>query len=124
MSDSVFASNQGRDTFFTRPPASNAAGSGRREQRPDGVELAGGGAPLLDGAWTARATWAAEASTTLRVQLGGNHPCGQVRTALGIVPEPEQCRGCYSVLWTGFSNVSNTMKPSTNESKASTFIDQ
>ena len=57
-------------------------------------------------------TWAAEASTTLRVQLGGNHPCGQIRTALGIVPEPGQCRGCYSVLWTGFSNVSNTMKPS------------
>ena len=57
-------------------------------------------------------TWTAEASTTLRVQLGGNHPCGQIRTALGIVPEPEQCRGCYSVLWTGFSNVSNTMKPS------------
>ena len=54
-------------------------------------------------------TWAANASETLRVQLGDNHPCGQIRTALGLVGEPDLCRGCYSVLWTGFSNQSNSM---------------
>ena len=55
-------------------------------------------------------TWAANASTTLRVQglnSFDNHPCGQIRTALGLVPEPKLCSGCYSVLWTGFSNKSS-----------------
>ena len=55
-------------------------------------------------------TWAANASDTLRVQLNDNHPCGQIRTALGLVGEPHLCRGCYSVLWTGFSNQSNSMR--------------
>ena len=62
-------------------------------------------------AWSADGTtWAANASTTLRVQINGNHPCGQIRTALGLVAEPELCRGCYSVLWTGFSNKSAPMQ--------------
>ena len=59
-------------------------------------------------AWSADGfSWFANASTTLRVQgLNGsdNHPCGQIRTALGLVAEPKLCAGCYSVLWTGFSD--------------------
>lgn len=35
------------------------------------------------------------------VQTDGNHPCGQLRTPLGLVAEPELCKGCYSVLFTG-----------------------
>ena len=62
-------------------------------------------------AWSADGfSWPANASTTLRVQgLHGddNHPCGQIRTALGLVAEPMLCSGCYSVLWTGFSNKSS-----------------
>jgi hypothetical protein len=57
-------------------------------------------------------SWPASASTTLEVQLNGNHPCGQIRTALGLVAEPAICRGCYSVLWTGFSNKSSPMRGS------------
>jgi hypothetical protein len=52
-------------------------------------------------------TWTANATTLLRVQIVG-HPCGQIRTPLGLVPEPEWCVGCYSVLWTGFSNLKGT----------------
>jgi len=44
-------------------------------------------------------TW--DYSSLLTVQLDGHHPCGAIRTPLGLVPEPERCRGCYSVLWTG-----------------------
>ena len=43
-------------------------------------------------------------STLLAVQTGGNHPCGQIRTPLGLAAEPERCRGCYSVLWNGISD--------------------
>eukprot|EP00937_MAST-01D_sp_MAST-1D-sp2_P005586 g5586.t1 len=43
-------------------------------------------------------------STLLAVQVGGNHPCGQIRTPLGLAAEPERCRGCYSVLWNGISD--------------------
>ena len=46
-------------------------------------------------------TWTAEATTLIRVQTGGHHPCGQIRTPLGLVAEPDLCTGCYSVLWTG-----------------------
>lgn len=52
-------------------------------------------------------TWTANATTLLRVQTVG-HPCGQIRTPLGLVAEPERCVGCYSVLWTGFSNLKGT----------------
>ena len=55
-------------------------------------------------------TWTANHSEALRVQLHDNHPCGQIRTALGLVGEPDLCRGCYSVLWTGFSNQSDSMR--------------
>jgi hypothetical protein len=59
-------------------------------------------------AWSADGvSWLANASTTLRVQGlhgSGNHPCGQIRTALGLVAEPKLCTGCYAVLWTGFSD--------------------
>lgn len=44
-------------------------------------------------------TW--QHSALLTVQTGGNHPCGHIRTPLGLVPEPDRCSGCYSVLWTG-----------------------
>merc|ERR1712196_493983 len=53
-------------------------------------------------------TWRANETTLLRVQNGGSHPCGQIRTPLGLVSEPSQCTGCYSVLWTGFSNLTGT----------------
>ena len=60
-------------------------------------------------AWSADGmTWAENSSTTLRVQINGNHPCGQIRTALGLVAEPTLCSGCYSVLWTGFSTLKGT----------------
>lgn len=52
-------------------------------------------------------TWTANATTVLRVQTVG-HPCGQIRTPLGLVAEPERCAGCYSVLWTGYSNLKGT----------------
>ena len=39
-------------------------------------------------------------SQILAVQVS-SHPCGSIRTPLGLVPEPGRCRGCYSVLWTG-----------------------
>ena len=52
-------------------------------------------------------TWTADATTLLRVQTVG-HPCGQIRTPLGLVAEPERCVGCYSVLWTGYSNLKGT----------------
>eukprot|EP01044_Picomonas_judraskeda_P007765 COSAG03_NODE_852_length_5626_cov_3.831011_4_plen_72_part_00 len=44
-------------------------------------------------------TW--DYSALLAVQVNGHHPCGAIRTPLGLAPEPERCRGCYSVLWTG-----------------------
>eukprot|EP00947_MAST-08B_sp_MAST-8B-sp1_P002916 g2916.t1 len=54
-------------------------------------------------------TWTAEATMLLAVQgTGGHHPCGQIRTPLGLVAEPELCTGCYSVLWTGFSTQQGT----------------
>ena len=43
-------------------------------------------------------------STLLAVQTDGNHPCGQIRTPLGLAAEPERCRGCYSVLWNGVTD--------------------
>ena len=53
-------------------------------------------------AWSADGvTW--EDSALLAVQTGGSHPCGQIRTPLGLAPEPEVCTGCYSVLWTGIA---------------------
>ena len=52
-------------------------------------------------------TWTANATTVLRVQTN-QHPCGQIRTPLGLVPEPELCFGCYSVLWTGYSDLKGT----------------
>jgi hypothetical protein len=52
-------------------------------------------------------TWAADAHALLRVQTDG-HPCGQIRTPLGLVAEPEICKGCYSVLWTGYSTLKGT----------------
>ncbi len=55
----------------------------------------------------------------LMVQVGGNHPCGEIRTALGLVPEPNRCKGCYSVLWTGhegdFSPVCHAIIRNVNE---------
>ena len=36
------------------------------------------------------------------VQTDPESQCGLVRTPLGIVPEPETCAGCYSVLFTGW----------------------
>lgn len=53
-------------------------------------------------------TWSANRTTLLKVQTGGHHPCGQIRTPLGLVAEPEHCDGCYSVLWTGFSTLEGT----------------
>ena len=42
-------------------------------------------------------------SAMVPVQTAEKHPCGQIRTPLGMVPEPERCHGCYSVLWTGIA---------------------
>jgi hypothetical protein len=53
-------------------------------------------------------TWTANATALLRVQTDGHHPCGQIRTPLGLVAEPEICAGCYSVLWTGYSALKGT----------------
>eukprot|EP00038_Savillea_parva_P022509 m.37790 g.37790 ORF g.37790 m.37790 type:complete len:234 (+) comp5581_c0_seq1:1-702(+) len=53
-------------------------------------------------------TWTANATTLLRVQTNGTHPCGQIRTPLGMVPEPEMCPNCYSVMWTGYSTLKGT----------------
>jgi hypothetical protein len=53
-------------------------------------------------------TWTANATALLRVQIDGHHPCGQIRTPLGLVAEPQLCAGCYSVLWTGFSTLKGT----------------
>ena len=36
------------------------------------------------------------------VQTDPSSQCGLVRTPLGIVPEPELCAGCYSILFTGW----------------------
>ena len=33
--------------------------------------------------------------------------CGLIRTPLGLVPEPETCKGCYSVLYTGWQAAGN-----------------
>ena len=53
-------------------------------------------------------TWTANATALIRVQTDGHHPCGQIRTPLGLVAEPEMCTGCYSVLWTGYSTLKGT----------------
>ena len=42
-------------------------------------------------------------SALVAVQTSENHPCGQIRTPLGLAPEPETCKGCYSVMWTGIA---------------------
>ena len=47
-------------------------------------------------------TW--KYSAMVPVQTATTHPCGQIRTPLGMAPEPERCKGCYSVLWTGISD--------------------
>jgi hypothetical protein len=52
--------------------------------------------------------WSADMTTLIQVQTGGHHPCGQIRTPLGLVAEPELCTGCYSVLWTGYSALKGT----------------
>jgi hypothetical protein len=44
-------------------------------------------------------TW--QYSQILAVQTHTRSPCGNIRTPLGLVPEPSRCKGCYSVLWTG-----------------------
>ena len=53
-------------------------------------------------------TWTADATALIPVQTDGNHPRGQIRTALGLVAEPELCSGCYSVLWTEYSTMQGT----------------
>ena len=47
-------------------------------------------------------TW--KYSAMVPVQTASTHPCGQIRTPLGMAPEPERCKGCYSVMWTGISD--------------------
>lgn len=47
-------------------------------------------------------TW--KYSAMVPVQTASTHPCGQIRTPLGMAPEPERCKGCYSILWTGISD--------------------
>jgi hypothetical protein len=62
-------------------------------------------------------TW--KYSSLVAVQTEATHPCGQVRTPLGLVPEPERCKGCYSVLFTGiagsFRPVCRAIVRNTNE---------
>ena len=53
-------------------------------------------------------TWEVNATALLRVQTDGHHPCGQIRTPLGLVEESKLCKGCYSVLWTGYSTLNGT----------------
>lgn len=50
------------------------------------------------------------------VQTDPASQCGLVRTPLGIVPEPELCAGCYSVLFTGWGapNTTTVISPSSN----------
>jgi hypothetical protein len=50
-------------------------------------------------------------SALVSVQSGGQHPCGQIRTPLGLAPEPERCVGCYSVLWTGITAEKGEFRP-------------
>ena len=45
-------------------------------------------------------TWAS--AEHLVVQHDPQAQCGLVRTPLGLVPEPEKCKGCYSVIFTGW----------------------
>ena len=45
-------------------------------------------------------TW--DDSTMVALQAGDSHPCGQ---PLGLVAEPELCTGCYSVLFTGITDI-------------------
>jgi hypothetical protein len=52
-------------------------------------------------------TW--QYSSLLAVQTADNSPCGRIRTPLGLVPEPNRCKGCYSVLWTG--QAANSFRP-------------
>jgi len=54
-------------------------------------------------------TW--QHSGLVAVQSPSAHPCGQIRTPLGMAPEPERCRGCYSVLWTGITGGSEGFRP-------------
>ena len=72
--------------------------------------LEGGSAPVCGGNKCNRigigfsvdgVTW--QYSSMVAVQTAENNPCGQIRTPLGMVPEPERCHGCYSVLWTGIA---------------------
>lgn len=59
-----------------------------------------GGSDVIGVAFSADGvTW--RYSTRLAVQVRDTHPCGDIRTPLGLVAEPERCVGCYSVLWTG-----------------------
>lgn len=54
-------------------------------------------------AWSADGvTWVN--ATTLAVQTPetADAMCGLVRTPIGVVPEPETCAGCYTVMWTGW----------------------
>lgn len=34
-----------------------------------------------------------------------------LHATLGMAPEPERCRGCYSVLWTGITGGSEGFRP-------------
>jgi hypothetical protein len=107
---------------LTQTPQAAATPATIAGQRSSGGGSGAGGAGLCTDktkcdsigiAWSADGmTWAENSSTTLRVQINGNHPCGQIRTALGLVAEPTLCSGCYSVLWTGFSNASSAMSHS------------
>ena len=82
-------------------------------QAPASEVVGGGGDPPIcsekNGCDRIGIAWSSDGlywddSTLLAVQTDGNHPCGQIRTPLGLAAEPERCRGCYSVLWNGIAD--------------------
>eukprot|EP01052_Picozoa_sp_SAG31_P010270 SAG31_NODE_558_length_14153_cov_9.068094_3_plen_278_part_00 len=63
-------------------------------------------------------SWSADGSTWehaehLVVQSDPTRQCGLIRTPLGLVPEPQQCAGCYSVIYTGWGPTTTAPSPET-----------
>ena len=84
-------------------PAAPRAGSGGSSGGDPPICSSKTGCDSIGIAWSSDGLYWDD-STLLAVQTDGNHPCGQIRTPLGIAAEPERCRGCYSVLWNGISD--------------------
>ena len=59
-------------------------------------------------------SWVNATHLSVQTPSTADAQCGLIRTPIGIVPEPKQCAGCYSVLWTGWRAPTASLDPAHN----------